>query len=240
MRTSRTGSGRFDSFEFGGVDVFVERRASEEAIRTAVSTLTGHPSECIALIQDIEELLSQGHRAVVCQVFPISGNFEQRVSINTERVNLSLPGWPEVATLLAGLLRCRCAVPDESINPFTYYLASPDGSVEWRGIIAQPTDEDCYVLGRHEPDLNDLILLLDGIGLAAVPFVDCLRVYDQEEARGVDGSSGSMIEANRMLSIALHPAGFEIAQVGGGATRRMSGVPELLRSVTRYFGHGVP
>lgn len=239
MRTSRTGGRRFDSLEFSGVDVFVERRASEEDLKTAVSTLIGHPPEWIALIQDLEVLLSQSEPAAVCQVFSVSGDFEQRISVSTGRVSLRLAGWPDVASHFAGCLRCRCAVPDESINPFTFYLATPDGSVEWRAMRAQPTENDCCVLGRHEPDLSDLRLLLDGIGLVAVPFGDCLRVHDPQEAAGVEGSQRSLIVADRMLSIARARGGFEIAQVGGGAVRGSRGVPELLQSVKRYFGHGV-
>ncbi|MFC7527153.1 hypothetical protein [Actinoplanes sp. GCM10030250] len=90
-----------------------------------------------ALEQPVHELVP-GESALLCDVYQVGGDFPTVVD-----VFLAPSGVAEetIASAVAVRLRAAVLLPDDTLNPFRYVLAEPDGTLRPVHVDEQETDD---------------------------------------------------------------------------------------------------
>jgi hypothetical protein len=132
--------------EFKGIDVVAERKIDSAEIRHALMESLSVVEERIIVIYDMGDYPQSGAADVVCVISPVDGEFSSLLSIQTDGLTLPYNGVLELVQRLAEILRTRCLVPDEGLDPYVMWLASPGQPVQRVGLDVAALNEDRYVV----------------------------------------------------------------------------------------------
>lgn len=136
--------------EFRGIDVVIERVASDDEIKTALASALSVSQERVAVIDDVAKYPEVSAADVVCVVSPTRGGFASILSIDATCI--TLPGEDNFgpAQGIAENLRTRCLIPDDGPNPYVMWLISLNQSPRQVSLDVAALDEDRYVIAPDQ------------------------------------------------------------------------------------------
>lgn len=134
--------------EFRGVDIVIEKAASDAALRAAVSRGLGVPVDRIVVINDITKYPAKDQAEVVCVVSPVSGHFALLLSVQSDPIQVDVTTPFEFVQEVANDLQMKCLTPDLGDNPYLMWLIEPRSSPQRVAMDTDALDRGVYVVKR--------------------------------------------------------------------------------------------
>lgn len=122
------------------MDILFERMLSDTEIQRTVAFVLKSEQEEVVVVSDFEDLPNKPYMAV-CLVGWKGGEFPQYVSVYLWNLASSVISDIELGRAFAGHLSGSCLVSDDSVNPYTMLLISPDGHVRRVALRVSNLDE---------------------------------------------------------------------------------------------------
>lgn len=130
-----------------GFDLILEKKVSKTELKKAISESFNIPEQSIVITDDYidtpltddvrlwcMENETQGDFLLVCQFFIRDKSIENCPEIISKKISY--------------VLASRCLIPDDSSNPLTWIMVSPDGSEKPVILDSDELDDDRYVISK--------------------------------------------------------------------------------------------
>ncbi|NES18239.1 MAG: hypothetical protein F6K41_04740 [Symploca sp. SIO3E6] len=103
-------------------EMLIDRHLTANEVVTTVSKLLLIPVADILVIDDITSVRVDLKTKVVCENTAIGGDFPMMLSIYLRDPNLGELDIKASTGQFSGMLRCKCLISDESVNPYSWLL----------------------------------------------------------------------------------------------------------------------
>jgi hypothetical protein len=102
----------------------------------------------VILIDDVSKYPEPGLADVVCVISPVAGDFENLISIQSNRLLLPCETVIAFVQQLSRGLDSRLLVPDEDVDPYSMLLISGDHPPVRIGLEPSELDEGRYIVAQ--------------------------------------------------------------------------------------------
>ncbi|NER46418.1 MAG: hypothetical protein F6J92_06935 [Symploca sp. SIO1A3] len=103
-------------------EVLIDRHLTANEIVTTVSELLLISLADILIVDDITSVKVNPKTRVVCENTAIRGDFSMLLSIYLRDPNLGELDIKALTGQFSNMLRCKCLISDESVNPYSWLL----------------------------------------------------------------------------------------------------------------------
>jgi hypothetical protein len=132
-------------------EVLVDRRLTRDEIADTVSKLFSVPSSDVLVVDDIAEVTTGRPVRILCERMPVSGDFWIRLSIYLRDCDLEDLDSKMAIRKFCDLLRCKCLMSDDSIDPLSWLLVSGSSGIEPVSLDAEQLEIEKYVVKKTSP-----------------------------------------------------------------------------------------
>lgn len=133
-------------------EFFVDKHLNTERIRAVVAQIAGLIPTTVAVVEDAWLFDDAERYTIVCEVISVRGDFAQRIGIYLRDTALTVPPPHTFVAQFCAACACSALLPDDSVNPYTWLLMQPSGTIQPVSLDANQFDNDVYVVRRDSDE----------------------------------------------------------------------------------------
>lgn len=131
-------------------DILFDREVTDSNLHACLSRIFSISEEKLAIVKNIEQVSTVGQKDIICIHFKVDGEYNTLLNIFINNDKLVPNNDIECVKKLASYFKCKCLLPDESLDSCSMYEVDHEGNVFLVLLDSEKDDEVSYNVAKRK------------------------------------------------------------------------------------------